>query len=182
MTLAHFHIFATDLGACGIAWTRDGIIRVQLPEKDAAATEARLRARSHHAVAGEPSRDAAIAIAHLREYFSGKAVSFDALAIALPSVSDFQASVYKNTRALAWGRTASYGEIAKLSGDLNAARAVGVAMSQNPMPIIIPCHRVLAAGQQIGGFSAYGGAVTKQKLLAMEGIHLDGGQPTLPGL
>ncbi len=62
-----------------------------------------------------------------------------------------------------------------------AARDVGAAMGQNPVPIVIPCHRVLAAGGKLGGFSAPGGVATKQKLLALEGVHFDGGAPRLPG-
>jgi methylated-DNA-[protein]-cysteine S-methyltransferase len=83
---------------------------------------------------------------------------------------------------LDWGQTATYGELARQVGSPGAARAVGQAMGHNPVPIIIPCHRVLAAGRKIGGFSAYGGAVTKERLLALEGVHLGDGTPLLPGL
>ena len=65
--------------------------------------------------------------------------------------------------------------------DWEGARDVGEAMGRNPVPVVIPCHRVLAAGGKLGGFSAHGGAKTKAKLLALEGVHLDGG-PRLPGL
>ena len=78
----------------------------------------------------------------------------------------------------------TYGELANSLGAAGweAARDVGEAMGKNPMPIVIPCHRVLAAGGKLGGFSAYGGTVTKQKLLALEGVRFDGGAPRLPGL
>ena len=72
--------------------------------------------------------------------------------------------------------------MARQAGDVGASRAVGQAMGRNPIPVIIPCHRVLASGGKPGGFSAFGGAVTKQRLLALEGVHLDGGAPLLPGL
>jgi methylated-DNA-[protein]-cysteine S-methyltransferase len=86
-------------------------------------------------------------------------------------------------RAIGWGATTTYGELARTVGltEPQAAQDVGAAMGRNPAPIVIPCHRVLAAGRKIGGFSAYGGTVTKQRLLALEGVHFDGGAPRLPG-
>ena len=108
-------------------------------------------------------------------------IDFADVALDLGSVGDFQRRIYDATRALVWGQTATYGDLARQAGSPGAARAVGQAMGHNPVPIIVPCHRVLAAGRRIGGFSAYGGALTKERLLAMEGIHL-GGTPLLPGL
>jgi len=84
------------------------------------------------------------------------------------------------------GRTVTYGELAGSIGttDWEGARDVGAAMGSNRIPIVIPCHRVLAAGGKLGGFSAYGGTKTKQKLLALEGVRFDGEAPAprLPGL
>ena len=82
-------------------------------------------------------------------------------------------------RSLAWGHTTTYGELAQQLGatDWEGARDVGEAMGRNPVPVVIPCHRVLAAGGKLGGFSAHGGAKTKAKLLALEGVHLDGARP-----
>jgi methylated-DNA-[protein]-cysteine S-methyltransferase len=104
------------------------------------------------------------------------------VALDLTGVSPFHAQVYDAARAIAWGQTASYGELARRVGAPGAARAVGQAMGRNPVPIIIPCHRVLASGHKLGGFSAFGGAGTKQRLLALEGVSLGGDQPCLPGL
>jgi methylated-DNA-[protein]-cysteine S-methyltransferase len=84
-------------------------------------------------------------------------------------------------RQVGWGRTTTYGEIGRAIG-CSDARDVGEAMGRNPVPVIIPCHRVLAAGNKLGGFSAHGGSATKAKLLALEGVHFDGGAPRLPGL
>jgi methylated-DNA-[protein]-cysteine S-methyltransferase len=175
-------IFDTAIGPCGIAWSREGVVRFLLPDRSAAATEAGLRQRTGAASPSEPPESIAEAIAALRRYFDGGAMSFDQVPVALPPLEEFQQRVYAATRALGWGKTATYGEIAKIAGLPNGAQAVGQAMSRNPVPIIIPCHRVLAAGGKVGGFSAYGGGVTKARLLAMEGVFLDDNQPSLPGL
>src|SRR4029453_16269598 len=90
--------------------------------------------------------------------------------------------IYDAARLLDWGQTATDGELARQAGSPGAARAVGQAMGHNPVPIIIPCHRVLASGRKIGGFSAFGGALTKAHLLALEGVHLESGTPMLPGV
>ena len=96
----------------------------------------------------------------------------------------FQRRVWDELRRIPRGETRTYQQIARAIGatDWEGARDVGVAMGSNRMPIVIPCHRVLAAGGKLGGFSAYGGAKTKQKLLALEGVRLDDGPPRLPGL
>ena len=85
-------------------------------------------------------------------------------------------------RRVGWGETTTYGALARLAGFPDAARAVGQAMGRNPLPIIIPCHRVLAAGRRAGGFSSFGGADTKRRLLALEGVLLGDDAPLLPGL
>jgi len=87
----------------------------------------------------------------------------------MTGTSDFQHRVYAATRTIAPGQTLSYGQVASLCGDAKAARAVGRALGRNPFPIIVPCHRVLAAGGKSGGFSAYGGVTTKLRLLQLEG-------------
>jgi methylated-DNA-[protein]-cysteine S-methyltransferase len=103
--------------------------------------------------------------------------------IDLTGISPFYRNVYETACAVPWGRTASYGEIARRAGFAGAARAVGQAMSRNPLPLIIPCHRILASGGRLGGFSAYGGAASKQRLLALEGHrlgHPEDAQQSLP--
>jgi methylated-DNA-[protein]-cysteine S-methyltransferase len=120
-------------------------------------------------------------IAQLEAYFAGERVDLSGVALDLGGVPAFHSDIYAVLRTLSWGVTATYGELARRVGAPGAARAVGQAMGRNPVPIIVPCHRVLAAGGKIGGFSAYGGALTKERLLALEGVHL-GGTPPLPGL
>lgn len=171
-----------------IAWTGAGVVRLRFAERSAAATEALLRSRTGAAHPSEPPPAIADVIARLKRYFAGEAVAFDDVPVALPKLDESNRRIYAAARALPWGRTATYGEIAKSAGAeavvpsekiKSGAQAVGVAMSRNPVPIIIPCHRVLAAGGKVGGFSAPGGAATKERLLKMEGVLLDGGQPSL---
>jgi methylated-DNA-[protein]-cysteine S-methyltransferase len=177
-------LFDTGLGACGVAWSEHGVTRLQLPEANRSATERRLCARpgagSTRAQA-LPGRIGAL-VAQLQRYFAGERVDFSGAVVDLSAVNDFHRRIYELTRAIGWGRTASYGDLARQAGAPGAARAVGQAMGHNPVPIIIPCHRVLAAGRKIGGFSAHGGAVTKERLLAMEGVYPGDGTPMLPGL
>lgn len=164
-------LFDTAFGLCGIVWNDRGLTRVQLPEKDAAATRARLEKRG--AVEGEPPAAVATALAALRAYFDGAEVEFADVAVDLPAgTTDERRRIYGAARGLRWGETASYGEVAGSAGIPHGAQAVGQAMASNPLPIVIPCHRVLAAGGRLGGFSAYGGAVTKERLLVLERTRL----------
>ena len=183
---AHHHLFDTALGVCGVAWTTRGLAGVQLPEKDRAATERRLAAKSGSAGPAAPPPWVEALLADIRKYLAGEKVDFSAIALDLGSVDDFRRRLYEALRGISFGRTTTYGELARALGATGweGARDVGEAMGRNPVPIVIPCHRVLAAGNKLGGFSAHGGARTKQKLLALEGVRLDGGDspPRLPGL
>ncbi len=80
------------------------------------------------------------------------------------------------------GTNLSYGELARRIDLPGAARAVGRALARNPVPVVVPCHRILAKGHRIGGFSAPGGTFTKERLLALEGVRVEAGTPLLPGL
>jgi methylated-DNA-[protein]-cysteine S-methyltransferase len=174
-------LFDTAIGPCGVAWTEHGLTRLQLPESDRATTEKRVRSRAAGQGPHVPPEAVAKAIAEIRRYMAGERVDFYATSVDLTDVPAFRRQLYAVLRSVGWGQTTTYGELARRLG-LSDAREVGQAMGKNPVPIIIPCHRVLAAGQRIGGFSAPGGAVTKERLLALEGVRLDGGAPRLPGL
>ena len=164
-------LFDTEFGLTGIAWSAGGLTRVQLPEVDAAATRARLEKGG--AVEGEPPVTLAWVLAALRAYFDGTETDFSSLAVVLPAdTSDERRRIYDAARSLRWGETATYGEVARRAGIPRGAQAVGQAMAANPLPIVIPCHRVLAAGDRLGGFSAYGGVLTKEKLLVLEKARL----------
>ncbi|MDC7787941.1 methylated-DNA--[protein]-cysteine S-methyltransferase [Rhodoplanes sp. TEM] len=174
-----FDLFETALGTFGIAWSRDGIVRLRLPESDAAALAAGLERLGWTRAAAPPPVAAAIAL--LRRYAAGERIDFAAAALDLHGVPPVHRRIYAVTRRLGFGETATYGAIAAAAGPPVIARTVGVAMAKNPVPILVPCHRVLAAGDRPGGFSAPGGTATKLRLLALEGVRLDGGQPMLPG-
>jgi methylated-DNA-[protein]-cysteine S-methyltransferase len=175
-----YRLFDTDIGACGVAWGERGLTRLQLPESDRSATERRLR--TYAASAGqEAPAEIERAIANVQCYLTGRSVDFSAVALDLTDVGPFQRKVYEAARTVRWGQTVSYGDLARQAGSPEAARAVGQALSRNPVPIIIPCHRILAKGRRVGGFSAYGGKVTKERLLALEGVRLDVDAPLLPG-
>jgi methylated-DNA-[protein]-cysteine S-methyltransferase len=184
MEHAHHHMFATAIGLCGVAWNERGICAVQLPEKDAATTERRLVKKGGSSGPAEPLPSVQALVADIQNYLSGEKVDFSAVTVDLSGIDDLRRRIYEALRGIEFGRTTTYGELAQHIGatDWEGARDVGVAMGSNRIPIVIPCHRVLAAGGKLGGFSAYGGTKTKQKLLALEGVRFDGEAPRLPGL
>src|SRR6478735_4337541 len=114
------------------------------------------------AVEGPPSRDVKRAIASIAALLDGKGGDLSHVVLDMERVPPFHRRVYELARTIPAGQTLSYGEIATRLGSPGAARAVGQAMGKNPFAIIVPCHRVLAAGGKLGGFSANGGAVTKK--------------------
>lgn len=175
-----YHLFDTKFGPCAIAWSEAGLTRVQLPEATRAMTEARmLRGGAEPAEVPLPAF-AQDAVGALQRYFAGSTGTLEALPLDESIVTEFNSSIYRALRAVPWGTTVTYGDLAKRVGQPGAARAVGVAMGRNPWPVIVPCHRVLASGQKIGGFSAPGGTATKEKLLSLERVEV--GDPVLPGL
>ena len=177
MTDQSYTLFETAIGTCGIVWTARGVCGVQLPEKDATATRARVQRR--HPAAVEAALPPAIrrAIDGIVALLAGEKRDLSDIAIDDERQSDFNKRVYAIVRQVPPGSTMTYGEVAERLGDKMLARDVGQAMGENPTPIIMPCHRVLAAGGKTGGFSAPGGIVTKLQLLTIEGAEPSG--PTL---
>lgn len=108
--------------------------------------------------------------ARVRRHLDGKLDDFRDVLIDFSEASVFEATVYRALRGVGPGETTTYGTLAAIIGEPGAARALGRAMATNPVPLLVPCHRVLAAGGKVGGFSAYGGSVTKERLLAIEGV------------
>jgi len=176
----HYCLFDTAIGACGVAWSAQGLTRLQLPESDRSATEKRLRATAAGARPETPPPPIVAAITEIQRYLTGKRADLSAVTIDLTGASPFRRRVYEAARSVGWGQTASYGELARRAGSPGAARAVGHALARNPVAIVIPCHRIVAGGDRVGGFSAYGGAIAKARLLALEGVQV--GAPLLPGM
>ncbi len=164
-------LFDTALGSCGVAWSDAGITAVQLPEGTRAATQARLLEKTPSA--GKRARSAPDAVASaielVQRHLEGKPQPLDEVRLDLSAVTPFFVEVYRALQKVPAGTTTTYGALARAVGSEGAQRAIGRAMATNPIPILVPCHRVLAAAGKPGGFSAYGGVVTKEKILALEG-------------
>ncbi|MCG6207541.1 methylated-DNA--[protein]-cysteine S-methyltransferase [Rhodopseudomonas sp. HC1] len=169
MTVHSYTMFDTALGRCGIAWGDRGIVAVQLPQPNEAQTRARINQRYGDIAEAPPPPEVQHAIDGIVALIAGEPIELTDVTLDLSGVSDFQRGVYDIARSIPPGRTLSYGDIAKKLGGVELAREVGQALGRNPVPIIVPCHRVLAAGGKPGGFSANGGVATKLKLLAIEG-------------
>lgn len=170
----HRTIVATNWGPVRLSWTEAGLAGVRLP--DPAATPE---------VAAEPEdmpAEVATWALLLRAYFYGQVIDFAPVRLDDDALSATDRAIYDALRAVPRGETVTYGQLATRIGKPGAARAVGVAMARNPWPVVVPCHRVLASDGTLGGFSAPGGVATKRRLLALEGVDLTRGMPTLPGL
>jgi methylated-DNA-[protein]-cysteine S-methyltransferase len=163
-----FTFFDTPIGRCGVAWSERGITAVQLPEGRPAETRARLLRRAPDAAEAPPPPQVERALDAIRALMGGEPSDVSSVALDMDGVPAFRRRVYEAARTIPPGETRSYGEIAARLGAPGSARAVGQALGRNPFPIIVPCHRVLAAGGKIGGFSANGGVGTKLRMLALE--------------
>jgi len=170
-------IFEAAIGTCAIVWSAAGIVGVQLPETTEIATRARLQRRFPDADETAPPPFVHRAIEAIVALLRGEARELRDVPLDLDGVPEFNKRVYDIARTIPPGRTMTYGEIAKQLGDRLLARAVGQALGHNPVPLVVPCHRVVAASGKSGGFSAGGGVVTKLRLLTIEGA-----QPTGPTL
>lgn len=165
-----FALFDTAIGTCGLAWSDHGLTRVQLPEATAAAAAARLAGVSGGATEAASPYPKAIArlISDIQALLRGERIDFSSVTLDVARLPDFDRRVYEITRAIPAGSTLTYGDVATKLGDVGLSRAVGQALGRNPIPIVIPCHRVVATGGEIGGFSATGGAATKRRILDIE--------------
>lgn len=172
-----FHLFATAIGDCGIVWSGRGVVGMQLPEKSERLTRARIGRRFPVAREAAPPAEIARAVADMVALLAGERKDLSSIAVDLDGIPEFDRRVYAVARSIAPGGVLSYGEIAEKLGDRRLAREVAEALSRNPAPLIVPCHRVLAAGGKMGGFSAPGGVRTKLRLLSIEGARY--GEPTL---
>ena len=168
MEMPGFALFQTQIGTCGVAWSAAGLLGVLLPGPSEAATRRLLTERFAQAHEIEPPREVKRAIAEMTALLDGEPRDLSQIALDYARVSPFPRRVYEAARRISVGQTLTYGELARRVGSPGAARAVGRALGLNPFPIVVPCHRVLAAGGKIGGFSAEGGPETKRRMLAIE--------------
>ncbi len=144
MTAQHYHIFETPSGFCGVAWSELGVTRFQLPMKSAEAAERLLRRRAPDAEPGAPRSDIAEVVAAAQRYFEGEETDFSSVRLDLAGEDAFLRRIFYALRRVGWGRTTTYGALAKEVGaGREAARDVGEAMARNPAPLIIPSHGVL---------------------------------------
>src|SRR6266852_8845152 len=169
MTASGFALFDTAIGQCGIAWGERGVAGVQLPEAGEAETRARMLHRFPAAGETAPPPEVEKAVERIVALLRGEAGDLAEVTLDMDQVPAFHRRVYEVARTIPPGRTLSYGDVAARLGAPSAARAVGQALGRNPFAIVVPCHRVLAAGGRVGGFSANGGIATKLRMLAIEG-------------
>jgi methylated-DNA-[protein]-cysteine S-methyltransferase len=169
MSSQSYTIFETANGFAGIAWSPRGVTGFSLPASSRGAAEHAMHRRAPSAEQAEPSAQIARIIADVRRYFLGETIDFSDVPLDIAPQDPFFAKIYAHVRSLRWGETTTYGTVAKdLGAEPQAARDVGQAMASNPVPLIVPCHRVLAAGGRIGGFSAPGGSHSKARMLELE--------------
>ncbi|WP_447751298.1 methylated-DNA--[protein]-cysteine S-methyltransferase [Sphingopyxis fribergensis] len=167
----HYQLFETTAGVAAIGWNDTGITGLRLPAPSAHEAERAILRRLPGAVRTEPPTDVCAVIDAAMRYFAGERVDFSDVPIDMGEQDPFFARVYDRVRNLGWGETTTYGAIAQMLGaGPEYARDVGQAMAKNPIPLIVPCHRVTAAGGKIGGFSAPGGSVSKARMLELEGV------------
>lgn len=171
MNAPEYTLFDTAVGRCGIVWGERGVLGFLLPEGREEHTRARLLKRLPDAKQTTPPAAVQAAIDDVIALLRGQPRDLSNIVLDMTGVPSFHQRVYEVARAIPPGATLTYGEIATQLGDRGAARAVGQALGRNPFPIIVPCHRVLAAGGKVGGFSASGGITTKLRLLTIEGAY-----------
>ncbi|HEY3916952.1 MAG TPA: methylated-DNA--[protein]-cysteine S-methyltransferase [Stellaceae bacterium] len=181
MTAISYALFDTPLGRCGIAWNGRGIVGLQLPEARESETRAKLTERAGAAQEAAPPQVVRRAIDGINELLRGTAVDFADIPLDMNGVPPFHRRVYDAVRKIPPGASLSYGEVAAKAEAPGAARAVGQAMRRNPYPILVPCHRVFAAGGKIGGYSASGGLATKLRLLSLEAAAAEGAAALFEG-
>lgn len=151
-----------------IVWDERGVRALNLPEEHDHATQARVSRLFPDAIWQAPDASAATWIARIDRLFAGADDDLADIPLITDGLPDFYKQVYQEARRILPGTTITYGELARRVGAPGAARAVGRALGQNPFPIVVPCHRIIAANGEMRGFSAGGGIVTKRRLLSLE--------------
>jgi methylated-DNA-[protein]-cysteine S-methyltransferase len=165
-----YMLFETSLGRCGLAWGDGGVIAASFPDESDEKTRGCLLRRAPdaeevHQALGEISR----VIDEIRALFTQGNCDFSSTRLDMTRISEFDRAVYDFTLTIKPGETRTYGDLARALGDVSLSRGVGQSLGRNPIPIIVPCHRVLGANGAMTGFSAPGGTDTKRRLLKIEG-------------
>jgi methylated-DNA-[protein]-cysteine S-methyltransferase len=163
-----YAFFSTAIGDCAVAWNDAGLTGVWFPEATREGLQRRVCQRCPDALETAPSGDIADIVRAIDRLLAGEHVGFDAARLDLTDIDDFDRRVYEVTSAIAAGHVLSYGDVAARVGNGASAREVGQSLGRNRWPIVVPCHRVVATGKGLGGFSAPGGTATKRRLLAIE--------------
>ena len=156
-------VFPTSLGWFGLLGDGQSVHQVEIGHDSAASLRHRVANRSTRESDWDPELRA-----RMEDFAAGERLDFDDVALVLPTMTTFRFQVMNLVRGIGYGQTATYGEVAKRIGRARAARAVGTAMANNPVPILVPCHRVVAASGRLGGFSAPQGTRLKKRLLNLE--------------
>jgi len=178
MATHKYHLFETAHGHVALGWNARSITGFRLPAPRSEEARRSLLRRLPDAVEAAPPARFTVLIQAIRRYFDGERIDFADVPLDLGRQEPLFERIYDLVRRLGWGETSTYGAIAKALGEgLEVARDVGQAMARNPIPLIVPCHRVLAAGGRIGGFSAPGGSNAKARMLALEGVQAEPAAP-----
>ncbi len=166
-----YHLFETASGFVALGWNERGVTSLRLPAASAGEAERALLRHYPDARRSEPPPHVGRVVDAILRYFAGERIDFADVPVDLGAQEPFFDRVYARVRGLGWGETTTYGAVAKeLGAGPEFARDVGQAMARNPVPLIVPCHRVTGAGGKIGGFSAPGGSDSKAHMLALEGV------------
>lgn len=174
--VSNYTTFLTANGECSIAWNAKGIASLLLPTHNPADIERWRTRRVPQARRDTPDHRITAVVDAAVRYFAGESVDFSDAPVDLTGQNEFFTRIYQALRLVKYGATTTYGALARdLGAGPEMAREVGVAMATNPVPLIIPCHRVLAAGGKVGGFSAPGGSSSKIRMLRLEGVEI--GEP-----
>jgi methylated-DNA-[protein]-cysteine S-methyltransferase len=168
-----YTLLDSPLGMVGVAWKGSLLLAIRLPLASAVATAEALGACTGGLEPGSPPPEVAGSLVQIRRYLAGEEVDLGALPVDLGGVTAFRRRAYEAARALGRGEVIGYGALAARLGSPGAARAVGGAMANNPLPIVVPCHRVVGANGAPGGFSSSRGLEHKAALLALEGYTLE---------
>lgn len=173
-----YRVFDTGIGRCGIIWSDAGVVGVQLPEAREIETRRRLFQRYPEAREMRAPLTIEIAIEGLMALLRGHPVGLSHIALDMDRIPAFNQRVYEFTRAIPWGETRSYGEVAAALKATGASHSVAQAIGKNPFMLIVPCHRVLDTGSYADNISPNGGSISKRRLLSIEGA-LSAGSKTL---